>query len=186
MNKREKLIELINENGLYDTSKMLGISILELVEISGHPIDNGYEAYDVIYEMMNKKLVPRKYKNFNIGIDTMVGSVVWTLSDEPLIKINGDYYKEYIETYATPFWDGENNIPIDTNFYRITDNNNKQTSLFDYDLQDIIRIANVYFETLDDLENWYKGVYLPGVHYIIMKKHLPEMRIEMSEELKKG
>ena len=86
---------------------------------------------------------------------------------------------------ATPFWDGESYTPVETDWYSLVDGSKNE-------LIDEIEAGGVYFETINDkvffdsveeLNNWYNEIYLPGVYKIIMDNFLPNLRQEMDDRL---
>ena len=172
-NFKDKLIELINTQGVYDSSKMLGISITDIVRLSGIPIYSEI-AYEVLYENINNKNLPTKYKEFKINAE-FDGVVGWDGN------LKTGYFSpditETVHALATPFYDGNNRIPIDLDWYTLSVENNKIISNISGDGDYFNSIDHDgSFNNIDELFDWYKKVYLPMVYRIIMNKILPSVQ----------
>lgn len=163
----EILRNLVEKHGVYEASKILGLSHVEVIMKSGIEIDNEM-ANTVLYDLLREKKIPIHYEEFEIYTDNMTGSFIW----EGHLK---NFLNERILVYATPFWDGENYIPIQSDFYRFTINNEE----FEIDtMDDFNRVldSRSIFDNIEDLLTWYKHFYLPKVHDMIIKKLLPFLR----------
>ena len=182
MAKRKESIEnLIDKLGLWKTKETLGISLTKLVKLVGLKIHPNL-ACEIIIEGINNETLPTKYKEFNISTNSD-GVVYWEG------KFYGDHLLpnivETIWIMATPFWDGESYTPVETDWYSLVDGSKNE-------LIDEIEAGGVYFETINDkvffdsveeLNNWYNEIYLPGVYKIIMDNFLPNLRQEMDDRL---
>ena len=140
MNKRtEKILELIDEIGLWKTKELLGISLTKLVKLADLKIHPGL-AGDIIIEGIGNETLPTMYKEFEIEIN-IDGVVYWEG------KLNTGHFLphviENISVMATPFWDNESYTPVETNWYSLTDSE-KNT------LIDEIDGGGEYFETIND------------------------------------
>lgn len=161
MKDRKKILnDLITKGGLSSAANLTGLSNLELIKISDCYIDTKM-ANDIIPDLIKEKIFPKKYKNCEITFDRMSGVVEWICV----------WDKETTYTYATPFWDVELGIPVDTAAYmdglgrEFTDN----------------QFTNIkWSEGFDNLalyDRWIRRFYLPQVHNVI-QKHLDEYRID--------
>ena len=182
MAKRKESIEnLIDKLGLWKTKETLGISLTKLVKLVGLKIHPNL-ACEIIIEGINNETLPTKYKEFNISTNSD-GVVYWEG------KFYGDHFLpnivETIWIMATPFWDGESYTPVETDWYSLVDGSKNK-------LIDEIEAGGVCFETINDkvffdsveeLNNWYNEIYLPGVYKIIMDNFLPNLRQEMDDRL---
>jgi len=75
-NKQENILrKYINEFGIYDTYKMMGISFTKLVKISNIPI-KGMIANDVLMENLENGNLTDTYKGFKIQ-SNLDGVVYW-------------------------------------------------------------------------------------------------------------
>jgi hypothetical protein len=155
MKDRKKILnDLITKGGLSSAANLAGLSKLDLINISNYYIDTEM-ANDIIPDLIREKIYPKKYKNCEITFDRMSGGVEWICV----------WDKETTYTYATPFWDGELGIPVDTTAYmdglgrEFTDN----------------QFTNIKwgegFDNLALYDRWIRRFYLPQVHNII-QKHL--------------
>ena len=160
MKDRKKILnDLITKGGLSSAANLTGLSNLELIKRSDCYIDTKM-ANDIIPDLIREKIFPKKYKNCEITFDRMSGVVEWICV----------WDKETTYTYATPFWDVELGIPVDTTSYmdglgnEFTDN----------------QFTNIKwgegFDNLALYDRWIRRFYLPQVHNVI-QKHLEEYRI---------
>ena len=69
---QKKLISLIDEVGLYEASKMLGISITRIVQLSNLPI-NSELANDILIENIKNNDLPTRYNEFMIDYNGAEG-----------------------------------------------------------------------------------------------------------------
>jgi hypothetical protein len=162
MKDRKKILnDLITKGGLSSAANLTGLSNLDLIKRSDCYIDTKM-ANDIIPDLIREKIFPKKYKNCEITFDRMSGVVEWICV----------WDKETTYTYATPFWDGELGIPVDTTAYmdglgrEFTDN----------------QFTNIKwgegFDNLALYDRWIRRFYLPQVHNVI-QKHLEEYRINL-------
>jgi hypothetical protein len=160
MKDRKKILnDLITKGGLSSAANLTGLSNLDLIKRSDCYIDTKM-ANDIIPDLIREKIFPKKYKNCEITFDRMSGVVEWICV----------WDKETTYTYATPFWDVELGIPVDTISYmdglgnEFTDN----------------QFTNIKwgegFDNLALYDRWIRRFYLPQVHNVI-QKHLEEYRI---------
>lgn len=159
MKDRKKILnDLITKGGLSSAANLTGLSNLELIKRSDCYIDTKM-ANDIIPDLIREKIYPKKYKNCEITFDRMSGVVEWICV----------WDKETTYSYATPFWDVELGIPVDTTAYmdglgrEFTDN---QFTNIKWDEG---------FDNLALYDRWIRRFYLPQVHNVI-QKHLDEYR----------
>lgn len=159
MKDRKKILnDLITKGGLSSAANLTGLSNLELIKLSDCYIDTKM-ANDIIPDLIREKIFPKKYKNCEITFDRMSGVVEWICV----------WDKETTYTYATPFWDVELGIPVDTAAYmdglgrEFTDNQFTNIKW------------NDGFDNLVLYDRWIRRFYLPQVHNVI-QKHLDEYR----------
>ena len=159
MKDRKKILnDLITKGGLSSAVNLTGLSKLDLIRLSDCYIDLSM-ANDILPDLIREKIFPKKYKNCEITFDRMSGVVEWICV----------WDKETTYSYATPFWDVELGIPVDTTAYmdglgnEFTDN----------------QFTNIKwgegFDNLALYDRWIRRFYLPQVHNVI-QKHLDEYR----------
>jgi len=182
MTKRKEQIEnLIDKLGLWKTKEALGISLTKLVKLVGLMIHPNL-ACEMIIEGINNETLPTKYKEFEITTNSD-GVVYWEG------KFYGDHFLpnivETIWIMATPFWDSESYTPVESDSYSLVDGSKNK-------LIDEIEAGGDYFETINDkvffdsveeLHNWYNEFYLPSVYRMIMDNFLPSLRQDMDDRL---
>ena len=159
MKDRKKILNnLITKGGLSSAANLTGLSNLDLIKRSDCYIDTKM-ANDIIPDLIREKIFPKKYKNCEITFDRMSGVVEWICV----------WDKETTYSYATPFWDVELGIPVDTTAYmdglgrEFTD---KQFTNIKW---------GEGFDNLALYDRWIRRFYLPQVHNVI-QKHLDEYR----------
>ena len=98
------------------------------------------------------------------------GDGVWYL--ETKFDINDEYYGS-LNSMATPFWDGNPQLPVDSAWmgvYSKTDG--KKLEEIDSELYDFYDTPKE-FEGLQSVLEWYRDFYTPKVNEIL-KKHFEE------------
>jgi hypothetical protein len=177
--------DYISNFGLKDTSKMMGISLTKLVEISEHPIDSE-TSYEILIDNLKKKKLPKEYRNFKI-YPSLDGVVYWEISRDSKHFLPG--MTENITALATPFWDGNPWTPVDIDWFTLFDENNnviaeKEPSSGEHYIQ---LKHQTSFNTVDELFEWYEEYYLPEVYSTIMRDLLPVVYQEIDDKIdKKG
>lgn len=178
----EKLRRIVDEHGLNYASKLLGISKLKLARLSEMVIGDADIAYDIInllfYDGELIKYFEHDGFNVVIGYDGLEGTVTWVIESKTTYY-SEDEETEIITCYATPFWDGESNIPIEVSSYTIVDDNHDV--IFEIgeetraDFYKNITIGSVY-KNVDALVEWYEKKYIPIVFNTIRNLLLPKLR----------
>ena len=184
-NKQENILrKYINEFGIYDTYKMMGISFTKLVKISNIPI-KGMIANDVLMENLENGNLTDTYKGFKIQ-SNLDGVVYWDGEFKTREFLND--YTEVITAVATPFWDGLDYTPVEIDWFTLLDKSRptqKQIVVetegggnYYKELQDKTR-----FNSVEELLSWYDEVYLPGVYDIIMNELLPNVYQNIQDKM---
>ena len=170
---KKKISALIDENGLYDAAKILGLSFTQIVKISDTPI-NPEIANEILIENMIKGNIIDNYKEFIIHASND-GVFYWETNTRT--GHFSDDRVEQITVAATPFWDGLDYTPVEIDWF----------TLYDKDMVNVIYSVGgegnyfkkfthqTNFETVEELNVWYNEVYLPGVYDIIMNSLLPKV-----------
>jgi hypothetical protein len=80
---------------------------------------------------------------------------------------------------ATPFWDANNGIPVDTELYKAVDSNNNGILLGSDDLDNSQSYTSIEwnkkFDNLASYSMWIRRFYLPNV-YEAISQHLNNYR----------
>ena len=178
---KKKISALIDEYGLYEAAKILGLSFRQIVKISKHPI-NPEIANEILIQDMIKGNIIDNYKGFIIHASND-GVFYWEANMR-----TGHFSNDRVEQItvaATPFWDGLNYTPVELDWF----------TLYDKDMVNVIYSVGgegdyfskfthqTNFETVEELNEWYNEVYLPGVYDIIMNKLLPKLYRRVDFEL---
>jgi hypothetical protein len=166
------LQKLIDKEGFDETKSMLGLTTIELIQKSDCQID--FEmANNILSYLFREKLFPMKYKNCLLSYDGFSGVVNWECDWSGEI-----YNEESTSSMATPFWDANNGIPVDTELYEAVDSEGNPILLSESDLGD-----NQYtfikwdkeFDNLASYSMWIRRFYLPNV-YEAISQHLDNYR----------
>jgi hypothetical protein len=179
----ENIRNIVSQIGLWETKKIMGISLTKLVKILGMSIESGVGmANKIIIENINNGNLPTEYKEFKISTNSD-GVVYW----------EGKFYGEHflpnmVETIwvmATPFWDGMTWTPVETDWYSLVDRGDNTLIAEIEGGGDYYEQLNEVdtFSNVDDLLSWYEKVYLPTVYEIIMDNFLPKLRQDMDDRL---
>jgi len=178
---KKKLKGLVDEFGLLEASKMIGMSIAKLAEVTNTPIDSD-TANQILVEMMNNGELKTKYKDFEIHASSN-DVFYW----EGMVK-TGHFHDDMIENItiaATPFWDGVKYTPVEIewftlfNYYGMTVYETSGDGSFYKELK-----HQTNFESVDELLNWYEEFYLPEVYNLAMNTLLPKMHKLADYEIK--
>jgi hypothetical protein len=178
---QKKLKGLVDEFGLFKVSKMIGISVTKLAEVTNIPIDSG-TANQILVEMMNNDELKTKYKDFEIHVSSN-DVFYW----EAMVK-TGHFHDDMIENItvaATPFWDGVKYTPVELEWYTLL-------NYYGVTVYEISPEGGFYkelkhqtnFESVDELLNWYEEFYLPEVYNLAMNTLVPKMHKLADYEIK--
>lgn len=165
--KKKILTDLIDKIGLDKASNMTGLSQLDLIKRSECYIDLSM-ANNIIYELFREKIFPRKYENCQIDYDSFSGVVNWIC----------EWGNETTFSMATPFWDINDGIPVDTESYlvKLPDGSEVEFTEGDLDNQPYKFIKwKDGFENLALYDRWIRRFYLPQV-YSVIEQHLQDYR----------
>jgi len=146
---------------------MTGFSKLELIRRSDCYIDLSM-ANDIVGELFREKIFPRKYENCQIDYDSFSGVVNWIC----------EWGNETTFSMATPFWDINDGIPVDTESYlvKLPDGSEVEFTEGDLDNQPYKFIKwKDGFENLALYDRWIRRFYLPQV-YSVIEQHLQDYR----------
>lgn len=167
MTSKEKIKNLIDAIGIHDAKKILGMKTTDIVNFTKMSI-NPELAYDIFYELFSEKKLPRIYREFKLFFDGFEGSVTWEYTQD-FIFSKTEKYEEKMLVYATPFWDGKSEIPIQLSYYELLDEKDNETiSLIEDEDYESIKIDNT-FKNVEELLIWYRDFYLPEVYNLIIK-----------------
>ena len=179
---QNSILELIDEVGIYEAKKYLGVNMTQLVKLSKIEI-NPTIANELLIENLGKGKLKDTYKEFNIQ-SNLDGVIYW----DGEIK-TGEFlpdYTEVITAVATPFWDGLDYTPVEIDWFTL-ENRSKEINK-----QVVVEIpgeGNYFkvlkdkkiFDSVEELFSWYDEVYLPGVYDIIINKLLPIAQQDMED-----
>jgi hypothetical protein len=168
MKDRKKILtDLVDKLGLDKASNLTGLSKLDLIRRSDCYIDLSM-ANDIISELFREKIFPRKYENCQIDYDSFSGVVNWIC----------EWGNETTFSMATPFWDINDGIPVDTESYLVKLQDGSEVEFTEGDLDNqpykFIKWKDG-FENLALYDRWIRRFYLPQVHSVI-EQHLQDYR----------
>jgi hypothetical protein len=177
ISKRQVLIDNISLfGGIYKASKLMGVSVAKLVDLSEMLIDSEV-AYEILYDKISKDGKIR-YKNFSIYADD--GLISWER------VIDKDNYAEVVNIYATPFNEGMEGIPVQIDLYHILDQHANSVLQIDCDGN---YFGNIYyapdFENSKDVIDWFENFYLPKVYGIVMDELIPKLYSKYQHKITK-
>lgn len=176
MKDRKKIFnDLIDTFGLEKASKMTGLSKLDLINRSECYIDLSM-ANDILGDLIKENIIPNTYKNCRLSYDGFGGTLDWYCDwSEDNWR---DYEKETTYTFATPFWDVNDGIPVNTNSYdALGDDDKISYTEDDFDRSEPYTFIKWKdgFENLALYDRWIRRFYLPQV-YNVIKLHLEGYR----------
>lgn len=177
MKDRKKILnDLIDKFGLEKAANITGLSKLDLIRRSDCYIDLSM-ANDILPDLIKEELFPREYKNCEISYDSFVGTVDWycNWTDDEW----RDNKEETTYSFATPFWDVSDGIPVDTNSYDGVDFFGDKFNYTEGDFGSNEPFTLIKwkdgFENLALYDRWIRRFYLPQV-YTVIQKHLEMCR----------
>ena len=172
---KESLIGMINSLGLTDTSKMLGLPIYEVLRLSGYEVTSEIIP-ELTSDLIIDGLLPSKHKEFTIGYDSD-GILSWSTLDPIRTKYKNKNLSELLIVYATPYWDGDNVLPFDIEFYEASlgkdDNVLEDQPLFGE--FGAVKLPSK-FKNLEEYITFFNEIYIPKVYKMIMDNILPLLR----------
>jgi hypothetical protein len=183
--RQERILRnYLNEYGLYETSKITGLSMTKIIEISNFPI-NSEIANELLIENLDEGKLKDTYKEFKIQ-SNLDGVVYW----DGELK-TGEFlpnYTEVITVMATPFWDGVDYTPVEIDWFTLEDRSRK---IGEQVVVETEGGGNYYkalkdktrFDSVEELLSWYDEVYLPGVYDIIMNELLPKVHQDIQDKM---
>lgn len=170
--KEKKLCDMIEKYGINHMVEVTDFSLSELIQKSKYPISRVI-AYRIIFELYSKGLLPKEYNEFSLNADGMNGIISWSYE--------GRYndYIEKMETFATPFWSDDQYIPVENDYYSLTDIETGKEYVEGNIFSHNIEIESNSFKDIEELLIWYKNVYLVKV-YEYLKRRLILAREDFS------
>jgi hypothetical protein len=159
MNFRKKIIDLVDKVGRDEASKILGLGMGELYVITKQPIDCE-TAGDIIYEAYEKRILVKKYKGFEIEINTFGGTLEWT--SEVNHGYPGGTHRIFVK--ATPFWEGMCIVPVDLEIFAEGDDEYISELYHSYSTPES-------FENIEKLMIWFKEKYLVETYEAIQEMY---------------
>ena len=187
---KEMISKSVDKVGVYDTIKKFGLTInaanklikpdfissdddqLSLNKIKSF---TPQQCNDILsYYIFDKKELSKTYEDKDVDVEISQKDVIWNFT------VDFKKTKESMVGYATMFWDGNNILPVDIDFYR----NDKEEYEEDVETNDFM-VIDEKFKTIEQLVNFYNTNYFPAIiHYA--KKALNSARDEMREWLEKN
>ena len=175
-NREEFFIKVVKDNGIYDASKMLGIPQIKLIKLTNCYIDLSM-ANDIIGDLFNEGIIPWKYKNCSLSQDGFSGTLDWYCDWSG--DFHNDYNNEETYSYATPFWEINDGVPVNTNIYNFEVSDGREMGFEESDLDQSQTYTFIKwkdgFENLGAYTEWIRKFYLPQV-YNVISKHLDNYR----------
>ena len=187
---KEMISKSVDKVGVYDTIKKFGLTInaanklikpdfissdddqLSLNKIKSF---TPQQCNDILsYYIFDKKELSKTYEDKDVDVEIYHNDWIWRFT------VDFKKTKESMVGYATMFWDGNNILPVDVDFYR----NDKEEYEEDVETYDFM-VIDEKFKTIEQLVNFYNTNYFPAIiHYA--KKALNSARDEMREWLEKN
>lgn len=171
MKDRKKILnDLIDKFGLNKASNITGLSKIDLLNRSECYINLSI-VNDIIDDSIRENIIRKTYKNCRLSYDGFSGTLDWWCdwSDDEY----NDYRSEETYTLATPFWDNNDGIPVDTHSYNAVEKYGDKISFTDDDFSNNETYTFLKwkdgFENIALLERWVRRFYLPSVYNVILQ-----------------
>lgn len=183
--KSKFIMDTVNKHGVYKTTKMMGVSLTYLYKMSDLKIDE-FVAKELLAENIKNGNLPAKYKGFEIEISSDA-VFYWTR------QFKSGHYPPYvlekIWVMATPFFATADYTPVEVDWYTLEDDS-KKPNVGIYDTSgdgdyfvELTHKGTNFFNSVDDLFDWYNTFYLPRVYEIIMDEFIPKAQQDTDERL---
>jgi hypothetical protein len=119
-----------------------------------------------VVRFLNDYVVEFKGKSYNFEFDSDYHT------GARMIDIKDLSYGDKISVYATPFWDGGCQLPVDIEYYSGIDDNFEPNELFQF----IEGLNPEEFKTFSNLTDWFNNVY-PKIILNFLDKYWKEFRV---------
>jgi hypothetical protein len=175
--RKKQLKQLVDEHGLRGAAKLIGLTQVELVVELNLPIDYKL-ANQLLFDLYVLGKLPDVYREYEIMVDKFNSTFEWRLDSETDYYGDNDEYKEAFGAYATPFWDGSDDTPVEAIYYVLVKNDETiidREMVGDY-FESLKSVKE--FKNLEHLLVWYRDFYLPNVYYILNRVFLRDIREE--------
>jgi len=155
----ERILSLYRDGKSIDfISKITGYKKKRIYSVViDEPINENIECGDLtemVYELYSNKLLKTNFVKDDlilnvIGFDQMSGALSFVIDDTK--------HKDFVSGLATPYWDGECELPIDYDFYAIK----KESKYDEFDISGELftSVPLVKPDTIRDLINWFNHKY---------------------------
>ena len=182
-------MDTVGKHGVYKTAKMMGVSMTYLYKMSDLKIDE-FVAKELLAENIENGNLPAKYRGFEIEISND-NVYYWTREFK-----SGHYPPNVLEkiwVMATPFFATADYTPVELDWYSLEDDSKKPSvGIYntsgdgDYfvELTHNTHNGNYFFNSVDDLFDWYNTFYLPEVYEIILDRFIPEVQEDTDERFR--
>ena len=187
--KSKFIMDIVDKHGVYKTAKMMGVSLTYLYKMSDLKIDE-FVAKELLAENIVNGNLPAKYKGFEIEISSD-DVFYWTRQFK-----SGHYEPNVLEkiwVMATPFFATADYTPVEVDWYVLEDDSPKpNVGIYDtsgdgdyfVELTHNTHNGNYFFNSVDNLFDWYNTFYLPEVYEIILDRIIPQVQEETDERLR--
>ena len=179
--RKKQLSRLVDEKGLREAAKVLGLTRVDLVVMLDMPIDYTL-ANELLFDLYKSGKLPDVYREYEISVDRFNGTFEWTLNSETDYYGDNNEYEEVFGAYATPFWDGSDYTPVEAIYYVLLKDGEKirdKELMGDY-FESLKSITE--FKNMEHLLVWYRDFYLPNVYYILNRMFLRDIREESKSD----
>jgi len=187
--KSKFIMDAVGKYGVHETAKIMGVTITYLYKMSDLEIDE-FVAKELLVENIVNGNLPAKYRGFEIEISND-NVYYWTREFK-----SGHYPPNVLEkiwVMATPFFATADYTPVELDWYSLEDDSKKPSvGIYntsgdgDYfvELTHNTHNGNYFFNSVDDLFDWYNTFYLPEVYEIILDRIIPQVQEDTDERLR--
>lgn len=176
-----KIKKLISRDGVWSTSRTLGINPVSLFRLTDSVIDDASTASILLFQLY-KNGEFNKYCKFTedgfvveITFSEIDGIVNWDLFNE--YEYEGKILRENVLIFATPFWE-DDKIPIEVGYYNITDSDDEVIEEYDSNVLETNHYIKQHpiFKNVEVLKKWFYEKYIPICFNKIKNDIIPELR----------
>jgi hypothetical protein len=155
---QRELKRSIEEIGVWKTRKRFKLNHEQLFHLLGDDLPDlsCEDYYDIIYDIFIGGKVKKRYNigryRLSLYLDNMVGAINFRCVD----VLNGDE----ITGYATPYWDGECQLPLELSWYTYQDEdgNPQETELVGEFSE--YEVLDNKFNEVSEIIDWFNTEYM--------------------------
>lgn len=151
---RKSLLKDMADIGFKKTSKKYGMSFVDLATIIGVKLNNPDIILEIIFELFYQDKLTKKFRDYSIDTERFLYAndvISWTYT--------GNVIDFESFSYATPFYDNVEGVPVETLIPNTDDTVDGFISFIPH------------FKSVDNIIKWWDDFYIPEVYKQIIENN---------------